>query len=98
MQRESFPEELMNPSMIKKSSAIVKLDPKMVDGLLRVEGRLRHAPIEVDAKYPIILSERPSCSSWNIMKGVVTLVSNTFYRCLDNDSGYSRQEVLFIRS
>ena len=58
VQRESFPEEVMNPSLIKKSSTIVKLDPKMVDGFLRVGGRLRHTPIEVDAKYPIILLKR----------------------------------------
>ena len=55
VQRESFPEEVLNPSMIKRSSTIVKLDAKMIDGLLRVGGQLRHAPIESDAKYPIIL-------------------------------------------
>ena len=58
VQRESFPDEVLNPSLIKKSSTIVKLDPKMVHGLLRVGGRLRHAPIETDAKYPIILPKR----------------------------------------
>ena len=58
LQRESFPEEVMSPRLIKKSSTIVKLDPKMVDGLLRVGGRLRHAPMEVDARYPIILPKR----------------------------------------
>ena len=58
VQRESFPDEVLNPSLIKKSNTIVKLDPKMVHGLLRVGGRLRHAPIEADAKYPIILPKR----------------------------------------
>ena len=58
VQRESFPEEVLNPSLIKKSSTIVKLDAKMIDGLLRVGGRLRHAPIESETKYPIILPKQ----------------------------------------
>ncbi|XP_068742123.1 uncharacterized protein [Montipora capricornis] len=58
VQRESSPEEVLNPSLIKKSSTIVKLDAKMIDGLLCVRGQLRHAPIKSDAKYPIILPKR----------------------------------------
>ena len=38
---------------IHKASAVYKLDPKMVNGLLCVGGRLEHAPIESNAKYPI---------------------------------------------
>ena len=58
VQRESFPEEVLNPSLLKKSSTIIKLDPKMVDGLLRIRGQLRHTPIKADAKYSIILPKR----------------------------------------
>ena len=85
VQRESFPEEVLKPSLTKKSSAIVKLDPKMVDGLLRVGGQLRHAPIEADAKYPIILPKRHHVTELIIReyheKCVATLVSSMFYRC-----------------
>ena len=40
---------------IKKSSNIYKLDPILEDGLLRVGGRLEKAPLQQDAKHPIIL-------------------------------------------
>lgn len=40
---------------IKKSSKIFKLDPQLMDGLLRVGGRLERAPLQLDAKHPIIL-------------------------------------------
>ena len=40
---------------IKKSSEIYKLDPKLVDGLLFVGGRLRSASIPESAKHQVIL-------------------------------------------
>ncbi|XP_068716993.1 uncharacterized protein [Montipora capricornis] len=40
---------------VKKSSRIFKLDPQLMDGLLRVGGRLEKAPVKLDAKHPIIL-------------------------------------------
>lgn len=40
---------------IKKSSKIFKLDPQLMDGLLRVRGRLERAPLQMDAKHPIVL-------------------------------------------
>ena len=58
VQRDSFPEEVLTLKPIKKPSTIYKLDPRKVDGLLRVGGRLRHAPIETEAKYPVILPKR----------------------------------------
>ena len=58
VQRDSFPKEVLSVKPIKKSSTIYKLDPRNVDGLLRAGGRLRHAPIESDAKYPVILPKR----------------------------------------
>ena len=42
-------------SQVKKSSKIFKLDPQLTDGLLRVGGRLEKAPLQLDAKHPIIL-------------------------------------------
>jgi hypothetical protein len=38
-----------------KSSPIYKLSPRLINGLLRVGGRLNHAPLETDVKHPIIL-------------------------------------------
>ena len=38
-----------------KSSSIQKLDPVIIQGLLRVGGRLKRASLDTDAKHPIIL-------------------------------------------
>ena len=43
---------------IKKSSAVYKLDPMKVGGLLYVDGRLRQAPIPHPAKHQIILPNK----------------------------------------
>ena len=40
---------------VKKSSRIFKLDPQLMDGLLRVGGRLENAPVKLDVRHPIIL-------------------------------------------
>ena len=42
-------------AQVKKSSRIFKLDPQLTDGLLRVGGRLEKAPVQLDARHPIIL-------------------------------------------
>ena len=66
IQDESFPQE-MNACQrkheektgidkpLKKSSKLGKLNPEYRDGLLRVGGRLRNAPIAEDEKHPVIL-------------------------------------------
>ncbi|KAK3735155.1 hypothetical protein QZH41_020254, partial [Actinostola sp. cb2023] len=71
VQKQAFKEELSilncidkenqessNQSTVKKCSSIYKLDPIMTDSLLRVGGRLQRAPIENDAKHPIILPKK----------------------------------------
>ena len=69
VQTKAFPKEvkqlteasLSDSAMTKsvnKSSSIRNLDPFMVDGLLRVGGRLRHAGIEAEARNPIILPKK----------------------------------------
>ena len=40
---------------IKKSSKIIKLDPRVMDGLLRVGGRLANGSFQPDVKHPMIL-------------------------------------------
>ena len=42
-------------SSIKKSSSVYSLDPILINGLLRVGGRLKRAQLSLDAKHPIIL-------------------------------------------
>ena len=44
-------------------SSLRKLSPILVDGLLRVGGRLEFAPILFDAKYPMILPAHHNVSS-----------------------------------
>ena len=48
----------MENKSVKKSSPLLKLDPILVDGLLRVGGRLNRAPINPDAKNPVILPKQ----------------------------------------
>jgi len=60
VQRQAFSNEIARlestgQQQIKKTSPIYKLDPKYINGMLCVGGRLKHAPIDVDAKYPILL-------------------------------------------
>ncbi|KAK3747784.1 hypothetical protein QZH41_013322, partial [Actinostola sp. cb2023] len=45
-------------SFVKKSSQLHKLNPLKIDGLLRVGGRLRNAPIEEEAMHPILLPKK----------------------------------------
>ena len=42
-------------SSVKKSSRVFSLDPVLMDGVLRVEGRLRRALLPQDAKHHVIL-------------------------------------------
>ena len=45
-------------SSVKKSSSVAKLDSVLRDGLLCVGGRLRHASIEEEQRYPVILPKK----------------------------------------
>ena len=65
IQQQAFPNEMKacqdhvnenTKKPISKSSSILSLDPVLTDdGLLRVGGRLRNAPIDHQAKHPVIL-------------------------------------------
>ena len=68
VQKESFKEEIATlrkacdgiadgtrKRHIKKSSKIFKLDQRLVDGLIRVGGRLANASLQQEAKHPVIL-------------------------------------------
>jgi len=71
VQRQTFKDELTilsgvcknthktaNLNNLKKSSSIYKMDSMLENRLLRVGGRLEHAPIENDANHPIILPQK----------------------------------------
>ena len=48
-------EKMLPASKDIKSSSLMKLDPVLIDGVMRVRGRLQKAPISFEAKHPIIL-------------------------------------------
>lgn len=60
-QQERFPTEFAAPTygkpQVPRSGSILKLDPVLEGGLLRVGGRLKKAAIPEDIKYPLILSK-----------------------------------------
>ncbi|XP_058839748.1 uncharacterized protein LOC131695296 [Topomyia yanbarensis] len=59
-QKESFAAEitaLQKGKPVSSSSEIVQIHPILVEGLLRVGGRLRHAPIPISRKHPFVLSQ-----------------------------------------
>ncbi|XP_062533180.1 uncharacterized protein LOC134202148 [Armigeres subalbatus] len=56
-QRECFGQEIADLSRreeVKTTSRIVSLNPRLVDGIIRVGGRLENAPISANRKHPII--------------------------------------------
>ena len=67
IQRHHFPEEMRSVtrsgSTVKKSSCLRSLDPILVDGLLRVGGRLRLVQASFDSKHQIILPKNDHVSN-----------------------------------
>lgn len=60
-QKEIYPEEyasLQRNEQVSHSSPLWNLNPYMYDSLLRVGGRLRHAPVESEVKNPVILPKQ----------------------------------------
>ena len=59
-QSRTFAEErraIQKGDCVKKSSVLAKLDPILVNGLLRVGGRLSRAPLHHDMKHQIIIAK-----------------------------------------
>ncbi|XP_058828570.1 uncharacterized protein LOC131688381 [Topomyia yanbarensis] len=57
-QRESFSQELLDLARndeVRESSKICSLRPRLVDGIMRVGGRLRDAPVSDSRKHPMII-------------------------------------------
>ena len=57
VQERVFPDEL-KPSPVKRSSPLHRLNPCLVDGILRVGGRLSNAGITEAAKHQVILPKK----------------------------------------
>ena len=56
VQRKAFDEDILASGVIAKSSPLVKLQPKMMNGLLCVGGRLKQSPhLNEESKHPVIL-------------------------------------------
>lgn len=60
-QKECFAQDLAEISrngQVKPNSRLNTLSPILVNGILRVGGRLRHAPISYDQRHPMILPDK----------------------------------------
>lgn len=65
-QSQSFSDELMTlqkGDKLKRSSHMVKLDPVVQDGILRVGGRSHQSALPADAKHPVILPKNHHVST-----------------------------------
>ncbi|XP_058817090.1 uncharacterized protein LOC131680393 [Topomyia yanbarensis] len=57
-QQESFSQELLDLARndeVRESSKICSLRPRLVDGIMRIGGRLRDAPVSDSRKHPMII-------------------------------------------
>ena len=67
VQKQSNPDEMnslvQDGRPIKKSSSICKLNPIMMEGILRVGGRLARSSLDVDSKHQIILPKNHRVSA-----------------------------------
>ena len=58
-QRQCFGDVIQrmpNKVPVFKQSSVMKLDPIVIDGIMRVDGRLDRAPVGFEARHPIILA------------------------------------------
>ncbi|XP_067686975.1 uncharacterized protein [Haliotis asinina] len=58
-QRQHFPEEMKRTEPKKNvSTRLRQLNPVLIEGILRIGGRLSQAEISFDAKHPVILPKK----------------------------------------
>ena len=55
----------INQRKLKAASSLYRLNPILEEGILRVCGRLENAPIDQDAKHPIILPNKHDLTTYN---------------------------------
>ena len=66
-QMQGFSDELMTlqkGDKLKRSRHIIKLDPVVQDGILRVGGRLHQSALPADANHPVILPKNHHVSTF----------------------------------
>ena len=66
VQRQFFSEEidcLKDGRQVKGHSKLSNLSPVLIEGTIRVGGRIRHAPIPFDAIHPMIILFHLHCAS-----------------------------------
>ena len=66
LQQQFFEEELtslQNGQQVKRQSKLAKLNPVLIDGLIRVGGRVSSVPLPFESKHPIILPKDHVVSS-----------------------------------
>ena len=83
VQRQYFSEEIDCPtdgSQVKGHSKLSNLSPVLIEGTIRVGGRIRHAPIPFDAIPPMILSRGHPVS---------TFIVRHYHEYLDHAGTYS---------
>ena len=73
IQQLAFPDEIdklesNERSSLPKGSRLASLNPIMVDGILRVGGRIRNAPVPEDLRYPAILPADSPVSTLLVQK------------------------------
>ena len=72
MQRQSYPDEIeaLTKGTLKKASYLYKLDPAMVDGVLRVGGRLSRSAFPEETKQQMILPKSSQISMLILLAGI----------------------------
>ena len=72
VQRQSYPDEIeaLTKGTLKKASYLYKLDPAMVDGVLRVGGRLSRSAFPEETKQQMILPKSSQISMLILLAGI----------------------------
>lgn len=65
VQKQTYPEEVaaLQTGTLKRTSHLFELDPQIVDGVLRVGGRLHRSALPEDTKHPVILPKSSHVST-----------------------------------
>ena len=97
VQRQYFSEEidcLTDGSQVKGHSKLSNLSPVLIEGTIRVGGRIRHAPIPFDAIHPMILPRDHPVSNFIVRHYHEYLDhAGTYSPLCAKDFGYYKREL-----
>ena len=101
VQRQYFSEEidcLTDGRQVKGHSKLSNLSPVLIEGTIRVGGRIRHAPIPFDAIHPMILPRDHPVSTFIVRHYHEYLghAGREHVLCA-KDSGYYKRELWFVK-